>query len=66
MAIDAGCDDGHLDRDGCAIERGLDYNRAIAELATKAPGLTHRCASVENAYNAMLQRLRNRRAAGLQ
>lgn len=59
------CDDGHLDRGGCAIDRGLDYGRTLAALWKVNPDLIQEAADSESAAMAREQRARNMRAAGI-
>lgn len=60
-----GCDDGHMGFEGCAIDRGADYNQMVAKLCRKNPAMVRECADRENAELARQQRARNMRAAGI-
>jgi hypothetical protein len=60
-----GCDDGKLDHGSCAVDRGMDYGKAVARLWQAKPDLVKECAEGESAAMACEQRQRNMRAAGL-
>lgn len=61
-----GCDDGKLgEHEGCAVDRGEDYNQMVAALCKIDPDMVAERATAENEQMAREQRQRNMRAAGL-
>lgn len=61
-----GCDDGKLgDHEGCAVDRGVDYGRAVARLCDANRELVQECAEREGFYLKMEQRRRNRLLNGI-
>ena len=61
-----GCDDGRLgEHDGCAVERGMDYGRAISRLCEARRELVQECAERESFFLKIDQRERNTRLNGI-
>lgn len=60
-----GCDDGKMEPGGCAVDRGMDYEQAIARLCRERPGLVQECADRENESVRREQRQRNMRLLNL-
>lgn len=60
-----GCDDGRLGEGGCAVDRGLDYDRAYVRLCLAKPQLVAECEFKELEEARKQQRARNLRAVGL-
>lgn len=60
--VGVGCDDGHLDRGGCAVTRGMSYKREVARLN---PKFVAAVASKEGQQRSSEQRKRNMRGAAV-
>lgn len=60
-----GCDDGKLELGTCAVSRGLDYAKRLAELERTQFEMVARCQWAEKAAAAKRQIEANMRAAGL-
>lgn len=61
-----GCDDGRLwEQDGCAVDRGMDYGRAVARLCGANRELVQECAEREGLWLKTEQRKRNMRVNGI-
>lgn len=60
-----GCDDGRLAEGGCAANRGLDYDRAVAVLRSTHPRIVAEAEWQAAKLRITDQQVRNRRSAGL-
>ncbi len=60
------CDDGHLDTQLCAVDRGvIDYRTTVEALRAKHPRLVAECEFYEAAAQSKEQRDRNLRLNGV-
>jgi hypothetical protein len=60
LACGLGCDDGRMGEGGCAADRGLDYDMAVARLHAARPRIVAVCE-----FNAAAQAGRDQRARNL-
>ena len=55
-----GCDDGRLgEHEGCAVNRGMDYGRAVSRLCGARREIVQECAEAESLWLKTEQRKRN-------
>lgn len=66
VAYGPSCDDGKLETQQCAVDRGvIEYRATVELLRAKHPQLVAECEFAEAAAQAEEQRARNMRAAGI-
>ena len=63
--VSGGCDDGRLEEGGCAVDRGMDYQRELARLNDARPDIVAAAEWAERKDAVMSQRARNRRYNGI-
>jgi hypothetical protein len=59
------CDDGQLDKQTCAVARGMDYRKQVERIRKVYPGLVEQCEFWEKDDERQAQRRRNMRLLGL-